>query len=566
MTAIDGLLRKAGEINGAGLKCFSPALVELAAIQASLAEALTPFYDAVAVSEMKPFRYDFVIPAEPPEIKAEPAEPHHEAGRAEVSIGPINVNAVVKEIEKAVECIGHESSNIAAAYTTYTAPDALPAARAQAVERPAAFNQHAEPVIREPSAGPRAAERPPAGVVKREQARAVPSEEWVEKSVRRSSVVMSDLNEVHRNILKNTITIDDVHHMSPDASAIGTMARFEPPQNLAEKPVEASIQRPVMPERKPDHAVKAVLPQKVVEVPPIRPRPKPAPPEEEATYNARRLSEALTRSAESARPPAFPDNEKHEAPAKAEWPVAPVQAAREHAAVTPAVSIREAPSFMLSSPTAGVARSFGAMGEYMRAVTAAVSGITPGGDTTSQGVGRALFDAMSRAPMPGEPMFSPIDNVPSSAMRTSARASLPPGEPYSPQARPGMGLPASIAALQAGRSPGISMIQQLIRSAPVVPGSAAPQAPAMIRDGMSWTPPASPISASGGESIVNVTVPPATQGTMGDNSTTNKVSNFHNTFNITVNVKSGEEKDLKELGRKIGQILSDEMKRYGGLS
>jgi hypothetical protein len=41
--------------------------------------------------------------------------------------------------------------------------------------------------------------------------------------------------------------------------------------------------------------------------------------------------------------------------------------------------------------------------------------------------------------------------------------------------------------------------------------------------------------------------------------------NFHNSFNITVNVKGGrEETDVKDLGRKIGQILSDEIKRYGG--
>lgn len=43
-------------------------------------------------------------------------------------------------------------------------------------------------------------------------------------------------------------------------------------------------------------------------------------------------------------------------------------------------------------------------------------------------------------------------------------------------------------------------------------------------------------------------------------------NNFHNTFNVTVNVKGGsEEKEMKELGRKISQILSDELRRYGGM-
>jgi len=41
---------------------------------------------------------------------------------------------------------------------------------------------------------------------------------------------------------------------------------------------------------------------------------------------------------------------------------------------------------------------------------------------------------------------------------------------------------------------------------------------------------------------------------------------FQNTFNIVVNTRSdGDERGLRELGRKIGVILSEEMKRYGGL-
>jgi hypothetical protein len=41
---------------------------------------------------------------------------------------------------------------------------------------------------------------------------------------------------------------------------------------------------------------------------------------------------------------------------------------------------------------------------------------------------------------------------------------------------------------------------------------------------------------------------------------------FQNTFNITVTTTArGDEAELRELGRKIGVILSDEMRRYGGL-
>ena len=43
-------------------------------------------------------------------------------------------------------------------------------------------------------------------------------------------------------------------------------------------------------------------------------------------------------------------------------------------------------------------------------------------------------------------------------------------------------------------------------------------------------------------------------------------NNFQNTFNVVVNMKgAGDEHELRELGRKIGTILSDEIKRYGGV-
>jgi len=42
--------------------------------------------------------------------------------------------------------------------------------------------------------------------------------------------------------------------------------------------------------------------------------------------------------------------------------------------------------------------------------------------------------------------------------------------------------------------------------------------------------------------------------------------NFQNTFNIVVNVKNGgNETELRDLGKKIGQVLSDEIRRYGGI-
>lgn len=46
-----------------------------------------------------------------------------------------------------------------------------------------------------------------------------------------------------------------------------------------------------------------------------------------------------------------------------------------------------------------------------------------------------------------------------------------------------------------------------------------------------------------------------------------RASTFNNTFNIIVNVKGGsEESEMKELGKKIGEILSEELRRYGGVT
>ena len=48
--------------------------------------------------------------------------------------------------------------------------------------------------------------------------------------------------------------------------------------------------------------------------------------------------------------------------------------------------------------------------------------------------------------------------------------------------------------------------------------------------------------------------------------TSSKTTHFHNIFNITTHIEKAKEEDLKDLGRKIGQILSDEIRQYGGIS
>jgi hypothetical protein len=135
--------------------------------------------------------------------------------------------------------------------------------------------------------------------------------------------------------------------------------------------------------------------------------------------------------------------------------------------------------------------------------------------------------------------------------------------------RPAWGLAANISAAQASQRAGVAMIQRLVQAAPQVAGSVAPQAPTIYDGGrgLPFQGMVTPAAASGAENIVNVTVPSqASQSKVSETNTTTRVANFHNTFNITVNLQSAEERDLKDLGKKIGQLLSEELKRYGGLS
>jgi hypothetical protein len=114
------------------------------------------------------------------------------------------------------------------------------------------------------------------------------------------------------------------------------------------------------------------------------------------------------------------------------------------------------------------------------------------------------------------------------------------------QARdPVINLAVSMAATHAAQSAGTSAIKEFVLASPSMAGGV--QAP-MIAD----------------RSMVNVTMPSISVDRE-LSSSVNKTSNFHNTFNINITMKGGgEESDMKELGKKIGRILSDEIKRYGG--
>ena len=181
-------------------------------------------------------------------------------------------------------------------------------------------------------------------------------------------------------------------------------------------------------------------------------------------------------------------------------------------------------------------------------------GILMGYEDVALNVSRSI-EALNSAG-PGAAIQSPIISlinhvaVPSPA-GTMAQATAMPAGGYGVIAQamqprgPAVTLAVSMAATHAAQRAGASAIKEFVLASPSMAGGV--QAPVMADRNM-----------------VNVTMPSISVDRE-LSSSVNKTSNFHNTFNINITMKSGgEDGDLKELGKKIGRILSDEIKRYGG--
>ncbi len=160
------------------------------------------------------------------------------------------------------------------------------------------------------------------------------------------------------------------------------------------------------------------------------------------------------------------------------------------------------------------------------------------------------MEALSNAgtgPGVPSPIISLINNVTAqSPVESMARNISMPAIMQKAQSRdPVINLAVSMSAAHAAQMAGTSAIKDFVLASPSIAGGT--QSPAMAD-----------------RNIVNVSMPGVTvEREMGGS--VNKTSNFHNTFNISITMKGGgEEGDLKELGKKIGRILSDEIKRYGG--
>lgn len=659
MTAIEVLLEKAGEICGAGTSEIAPALGQMADAQASMAEALACFYEAAAdVSALEAFRYGFVLPAEPPEIKVDQGEKAADTRTSGVSLGPINVYAITQEVQKALNGVGRNSIDVPTVFSNFATPKT-------AIEMPSPARQ---PEVFGPAEVKTSTGNPmtsPAGNTverlrsfdgdKKERKRHESAEEWVENSVVRSNIVMNRLSGVRQNIVDRTITEDKVREISNGSLSISSAlsSGYETPAMPVKEPTlteparvrefesagttppvgrdnarssqprayTASPENPAASPEQPQETVRSSVLRKVVEAPPIRPRIKVISPAEDAAFNASKLSDALARSASPEIKFDGRDSKPLpiEKPLRIDWPPQPQLSpgtasraiGRENSrsgpafAAMPSSAAAEPGVAFATAPVAQVVRSFATMNEYVRAMSElGARSVAENGGTAPVSAGAMIVDAMTGMSATAQSPLSsareaPVADLqraltmhtPASLTRTQdaqqsetrpvpamgspllsqvsgRQDSIVPGaRPTVRYMQPAIGLAANIAAAQAGQRAGISMIQQLVRSTPHVAGTVAPQASTVYEGfgGLSMNPITSPAAASGAENIVNITVPHAAAGRVNENSTTNKVSNFHNTFNITVNVKGGEERDLKDLGRKIGQILSDEMKRYGGI-
>lgn len=649
MKPIDGLLRKAGELNDAGMKEFNPALEAVAAVQASMAEALAPIFEVLAGLQVaEPVSYGFVLPAEPPAIKADQGETSRSPDRAEVTLGPINVYAITKEIQKALENVGRDSMDVPAVYATYTGPVALPSPISGEPERRQDLTREVQmprqPVLpdRDPVTRGKTPVMPTAPGEDRLDSPAMakpPTEQWVRQSIRRSNVVMSDLSEIHRQITEKTITAERVREISTDSLAIGASVAAGPGQSISEKPLVPeeppratfTYTPPMAPERRttgtapslpPQRESRDSQPQQFIEAPPTRLRQKIVTPAEEADFNARRLTGARSVSAESTKPSGItgePTSGIKESHARIVWPVVRTPEERESrvpdapsqgdirqgsvAGTTRPREVRQIDPWLANSPVTEVVRSFGAMDEYVRVVSemGSIAGIAGGAGIVSPGsrAGISIVNAMAGVSAVTQPVMqggpqAEIENLfnrsypappevlspvvtgiagtpaviaPSGASAAGSTTHSMVGLRAIRGSMPTMGLSAGIAAAQVSQRSGASMIQHLIQSAPQVTGTVIPQVSSIYDAGrgLPFAAPGSPAAASGAENIVNISMPSATAGRANESNTTNKVSSFHNTFNITVNVKSGEERELKDLGKKIGQILSEEIKRYGGI-
>ena len=641
MTAINDLVRMACLINAKGANDLEPAAWQLAEAGEAFNSLYVSVYELLdAFLSLELFRVEFRMPAAPPSGEP-PAEEKPPAGvtkeAREVTVGPINVYAITKEIQDALDRLGKETLDVTAAYAKYVPQEKLPviasAPRAPFVEAPElappdrqklgmqpieskkveVHPVKADHITREAPRIEKAPQPPPVRPERVEALKEIPShdkvptkkvsvekpqrEEAVERDIRRSVTVINELREVYDILLTNAPAITGLEKeaggFSMPEAAFGSALRvpsqmeeipappltggYAPLAHIPSSPlippqpakalthkleVTSEKGRMASPEAQPkvskgedeEQPIKLRTIHKNIEVPLIKPILKAPPTAEESAANARVLSEAIAKSVAPITPPEPPAApapvkkpvmEYSMPPAKAISPPATAPLAAAKPMISPVQAARA-----LSAVYSTVYHTVNAMEGYAN-VAASVSraageAVESGGGAYREGPIAGLLYAVSSPII--APTTSPI-NLPLNMGQIQAFS--PPAGGHTEATEPAINLVMGIVASRAMQSAGGSAINQFIGIMPSL-GAGGLQS-------------AIPVERMGNGQI-NIHVPPVSAERVQEAGASNKVSNFHNTFNITVSVKGGgDEGDLRELGKKIGRILSDEIKRYGGI-
>jgi hypothetical protein len=647
MTAINELVWIVCGPDAKGANGLEPGLAEAREALSSLYASVYEILEAFLSLEL--LRVEFRMPAAPPSQEPaieekSPAPVPNEA--REVTVGPINVYAITREIREALDRLSLETLDVTAAYTNYIPQERLPvitpAARAAEAREPAPQaerpQQEKRPVesknveipplkadhvtIREAPRIEKASRSPPVRPEWAEALKETPSrykepakkisadkpmhEEAVEREVRRSVTVINELRKVYDVLLTDVPIITGLEKESGGFSlpemafssalrlpshaeeipAPSTIAENAPsvqaPSSTVASPqpsisIPVPMARPITPRVTPAaptpgeapvkgrlaspealpkmdkgkdevEPIKLRIVHKSIEVPLIKPVLKAPPTAEDSAANARMISEAIARSTAPIAPPeslATPAPVKnpamghHVPPTTAVTPpntaatsvVSPVQAARAlstvYSTVHHTVNVMEGYAKMAAS----VSRAAGEAAEIGRGAYAEAP------------ITRLLYASSSPIASTTLPINPPLTTG-------QMQALYPASEGRIEASAPAMNLAMGIAASRAMQSAGGSAINNFISVVPTLGGGLQ----GVI-----------PVERIGGGQI-NIQVPPISVERGQEAGAVSKVSNFHNTFNITVSVKGGgDDGDLRELGKKIGRILSDEVKRYGGI-
>lgn len=543
MTPIDGLVEAACSMMD------GPLIESMAVLQEAMLSGRALCDSTIAalggVTSYDLFRAEFRIPSEPPDIRPGP-----DSVTPQPPAMNVNVYAVVRQVREAIDGIQAGSISIPAICSSYAV-----AARSQApyeAKYPQELSKIPVPDTSFPGEHSREMARghpsEPSREVIKETARApraATKTQNVEPDIKRSTRVINEMENIIRNVVSAESIVKEVKQSSSaieQLRAIRIDVLSPRPVVLPAAPIEAS-HGPGQGWQPPADRLSGTKAEPVHPPMPIdaaRPASGLQRAKADAEANARGLSEALSRSI------SVPAGSK---PAGTQEPA--IRADMPPLKDTPAT-----PVMHVSGTMAAIAGPYGAVGNYgglgpaLSPVVRLIMGGAGGTPAASMLTVNHSIEALGRASsgaMAQSPIVSLINTLAAPRVQPAPVDVLVQAVPQQarPLSSPVISLSVGMAAAQAARNSGTSAIREFVRASPSIMGGLS------ARD-------------LADRNVVNVSMPGVTvEREMGCGVI--RTSAFHNTFNISITVKGGsEESDMKELGKKIGRILSDEIKRYGG--